>query len=144
MESITFTVPYPPTCNNLYVSSPKKKWSKRLKKWYYPRYMTKEAKQYKKLVSELIFYKFPKVKYGKLPIGVYITVYPPNDNRMRDIHNGEKILFDAIEASGIIDNDCKIVDRSSTIAHKVDKGEWVVKIKNFEGKINNESILKLQ
>jgi Holliday junction resolvase RusA-like endonuclease len=134
MESITFTVPFPPTCNHLYVSSPHRKWSKRLQKWYYPRYLSKEALQYKKLVSDLIFYKFPKVKYGKSPIGVYIIVYPPDDNRRRDMHNGEKILFDSIEESGIIDNDCQIVDRSSKIAHKMDKGQWVITIKPFDGK----------
>jgi len=96
--------------------------------------MSKEATQYKKLVSELIFYKFPKVKYEKVPVGVYIIIYPPDDNRIRDMHNGEKILFDSIEASGIIDNDCQIVDRSSTIAYKMDKGQWVITIKQFERK----------
>lgn len=134
MEPITFTVPFPPSCNHLYVSSPYKKWSKKLGKWYYPRYLATEAKQYKKLVSELILYKFPKIKYGKEPIGVYIVVYPPNDNRIRDMHNGEKILFDAIEASGIIDNDCQVVERSSSIGDKTDKGQWVVTIKPFERK----------
>lgn len=134
MQGITFTVPFPPSCNHLYVSSPHRKWSKKLGKWYCPRYLAPEAKQYKKLVSGLIACKFPEVKYGKAQVGVYITVYPPGDNRVRDMHNGEKILFDAIEASGIIANDCQIVDRSSTIAHKVDKGQWVVTIKKLEGK----------
>jgi Holliday junction resolvase RusA-like endonuclease len=131
MKPIEFIVPYPPTVNNLYVVSNQRTWSKKKNKWYYPRFLTAEARNYKKYVSELIAYTFPKIKYGEHPIGVYITVNPPNDNRRRDIHNGEKILFDAIKESGIINDDHQIIDRSSTISEKIKDGQWKVKIKPY-------------
>jgi Holliday junction resolvase RusA-like endonuclease len=131
MQPIEFIVPYPPTANNLHVVSKQRRWSEKKKKWYFPRVLTPKARNYKKYVSELIFYTFPKIKYGKQPVGVYIIVNPPNDNRIRDIHNGEKILFDAIKESGIITDDHQIVDRSSTIAEKIKDGQWKVKIKPF-------------
>jgi Holliday junction resolvase RusA-like endonuclease len=134
MQPIEFIVPYPPTANNLYVVSKRAKWSKKKNKWYYPRFLAPKARSYKKYVSELIAYTFPKVKYGTHPIGVYITVSPPNDNRIRDIHNGEKILFDAIQESGIIDNDHQILDRSSKIGEKVKDGQWKINIKPLSPK----------
>lgn len=131
MEEIKIIVPYPPSINRIYVTSAKPSWSKTKQKWYSPRFLTKEGRAYKKLVSELIYYTFPKVKYGDSLIEVHCLVNPPNDNRHRDHHNAEKILFDCIEASGIIKNDKQIMNRSCTIGKKIEGGQWVVRIKPF-------------
>jgi len=131
MKSITFTTPYPPSNNSLYTGSHQKKWSENKQKFYYPRVLTTEARQFKKYVSELIAYSFSKVKYGKNFVEVHIIVNPPADNRKRDIHNGEKVLFDAIKASGIIEDDDQIVHRTSTIGEKLGKGQWIVTMKPY-------------
>lgn len=137
MQPITFTIPYPPSHNRMYLSV--NVFSAKQKRHVPRRFLTKEARSFKKYVSELIFYSFPRIKYGNHPVSVNIVVNPPLDNRKRDHANGEKALFDAIAASGIIDDDDQIVDRSSTIGPKIGRGQWIVTIKPFKQEITDES-----
>jgi Holliday junction resolvase RusA-like endonuclease len=130
MKEITFTIPYPPSVNKIYAQSPKPKVSK-AGKIYYPRLLSKEGQEFKKYVSELIFYTFPRIKYEDHPVEINIIVNEPNDNRTRDSHNGEKILYDAIQESGIINNDKQLVKRSSTPGKKIDKGSWIVVMRPY-------------
>ena len=130
MERISFTTPYPPSVNRIYATSSQRKISK-AGKVYYPRILSKEAKAFKKYVSELLFYTFPKVKYGRHPVDIDIVVFPPDDKRTRDDHNIEKILYDAIEMSGIIDNDKQIVKRSICQGKKVKGGSLNIVMKPY-------------
>lgn len=143
MQSITFTTPYPPSNNSLYTISKNKTWSEDKEKYYNKRVLTNKARCFKKYVSELIAYTHPKIKYGRELVEVHILVNPPKDNRRRDIHNGEKALFDAIKASGIIEDDDQIVHRTSTIGDKMDGGQWIVTMKLYQKEIINEKLDKI-
>ena len=65
-----------------------------------------EAQAYKKQLTWLSFEQFKKSKHPgfKKPVRARLDFYSP-DKRYRDIDNLEKILWDALQASGIIEND---------------------------------------
>ena len=139
MKTIEFSIPYPPTVNHLYSTSGVRKWSEKKKKWYYPRHTSNEARKFKNEVAQIIAYECPKVHYGDSLVEVHIIVYPHTDKRKRDHHNGEKALYDAIELSGIINNDKQIVKRSQDIGEPVQGGRWHVTIKPYQPKeLKNE------
>jgi Holliday junction resolvase RusA-like endonuclease len=101
MKFVEICIPYPPSVNKIYYNRLTPRPQER------GRGLTMEAKNYKNYVADLIYYSFPKVKFGKQEVKVSILSSPPN--RRGDNHNGLKIVFDAIEKSGLIDNDKQIV-----------------------------------
>lgn len=136
MEEIIFIVPYPPSVNKAYSTSSKGKivkGGKNAGKIYFPRRLSPESLAYKKFVSQLIFFSFLKVKYDDHPVEIEIIVNSPDDNRTRDDHNCEKILYDAIQESGIIKNDKQIVKRTIMPGIKIGKGSWIVKMNPYYG-----------
>lgn len=85
-------VDYPVSVNRIY---------RRLKKGVV---LTKKAAEYKAYTA----WKFKRLtKLYDKPVQLIVELYSA-DKRVRDIDNGMKILFDAIEHSGVIDNDFQI------------------------------------
>lgn len=120
---IEFNIPYPPSVNRIYYN--RKVKDGKLK----GRGLTTEANNYKKMVAELIHFSFPHIKFGKEEVKVSIVSSPPN--RRGDNHNGLKIVFDAIEMSGIIDNDKQIVSLH-LIPSDVSKNPcWNIRMQNY-------------
>src|SRR5271169_2955749 len=102
-KPISFSIPLPPSINEQYVNHKPTPRDTNAR----GRHLTKAARSYKKSVAEQIMYCFPRVKYGKDPVSISIVVYPKNNRR--DEFNCEKIVFDAIQDSGIIENDRQII-----------------------------------
>jgi len=102
MKILSIVIPYPISVNKMY-------YNRNLdgKKGLRGRGLTKEAIQYKKYVAELLHYSFLGSKFGDSNVKVTILDNPPH--RRLDSHNGLKIVFDAIQLSGIINNDKQIV-----------------------------------
>ena len=128
MKTVLINIPYPPSVNKTYynrviATDPLKKNKLR------GRGLTKEARDYKKTVASLIYYQFNNQKFEDNKVKVTILDNPIND--MRDNHNCLKIVFDAIELSGLINNDRQI------IAHEIIPGEfqdppsWTLKIEIY-------------
>lgn len=131
MKNILITIPYPPSVNKIYHNRVivKDFGSKnRLR----GRGLTKEARDYKNYVATLLNYKFKHMKFGdKL---VKITILDNPRNLRGDSHNGLKIVFDAIELSGLIDNDKQIVSYE-VIPGKIKKTDptWTIRLEQFDG-----------
>lgn len=131
MKNILITIPYPPSVNKIYhnrviVKDPGSKNHLR------GRGLTKEARDYKNYVATLLNYKFKHMKFGdKL---VKITILDNPRNLRGDSHNGLKIVFDAIELSGLIDNDKQIVSYE-VIPGKIKKTDptWTIRLEQFDG-----------
>lgn len=125
---IILTIPYPPSINKTYFNRVFPKGTlknNRLK----GRGLTKDAKKYKDCVAMLIHSQFNKMKFGDQTVKVSILDNPAN--LRGDNHNGEKIVFDSIQLSGIINNDKQI------IAHEIIPGiiknppSWTIKIEPY-------------
>lgn len=127
MENIEFIVPWPPSANSLYVNENKLTLSqpkdplKKAPRYYQKRRLSKEGINFTKYVKDLLGYTFPRVKYGSHPVFAYITLYPP-DKRRRDHPNCEKVLYDAIQKSGIINDDRQFLERKSSAGVVVKDG----------------------
>ena len=154
MKEISLTIPYPPSVNKIYynrsISGLK---CKRTGKMLRGKGLTKEAADYKRMVANLIHYTFPHINFGKKDVKISILSSPSS---MRgDNHNGFKIVFDAIELSGIIENDKQIVALELIPAEIRNPPTWDIKIRLYtsldkildavrfwmqgEGKEDNES-----
>lgn len=123
MENIKLSIPYPPSVNRIYYN--RKVTNGKLR----GRGLTNEANVYKKMVADLIHYSFPRIKYGKQDVKVTILSRPPN--KRGDNHNGLKIVFDAIQLSGLIDNDKQIVSLEIIPCEVTKNPEWIVKIQPY-------------
>lgn len=125
MKILRLSIPYPPSVNRTYYNRTHLGDNLR------GRGLTKEASVYKNTVADLIHYSFPFVNFGKQEIKVTILDYPPN--RRGDNHNCIKIVFDAIERSGLIDNDKQIVSHEIIPAEIKNPAEWILKIEPYYG-----------
>lgn len=125
MKTLSITIPYPPSVNRIYHN---RIITKDLcaKNHLRGRGLTKEARTYKTYVANLLHYSFLNSKFGDQ--NVKVTILDNPSNRRGDSHNGLKIVFDAMQLSGIINNDKQIV------AYEVIPGEikkppvWFLKI----------------
>lgn len=123
MKFVEICIPYPPSVNKIYYNRQQKSPTLR------GRGLTMEAKHYKKYVANLIHYSFPTVKFGKQDVKVSILSNPPNNRG--DNHNGIKIVFDALELSGIIDNDKQIVALEIVPGDITIPSTWNIKIETY-------------
>jgi len=123
MKIVEICIPYPPSVNKIYYnrSNPSIKAT--------GRGLTSEARGYKKYVAELIHYSLPSIKFGSKDVKVSILSSPPNNRG--DNHNGLKIVFDAIELSGLIDNDKQIVALEIIPCEIKNPGTWNLKIEPY-------------
>lgn len=141
-KEICFEVNWPPSINKMYSNNgfagkPTGKYYVNSKGQIAPikskgRRLSLEGKKYKRNVCDIIRLTNPRIFYGKQKMGVTIYAHSP-DNRVRDNHNGLKILFDAIEDSGIIENDKQIVSTTLIPAEGIHKpGYWKVFLKPYK------------
>lgn len=130
MKAISLTIPYPPSVNKIYynrnISGLK---CKRTGKMLRGKGLTTEAADYKRMVADLIHYTFPLIKYGKRDVKISVLSSP--SSRRGDNHNGLKIVFDAIELSGIIENDKQIVALEMIPAELRNPPTWDIKIRPY-------------
>jgi len=131
MKFVEISIPYPPSINKIYYN--RKSRRAPLK----GRGLTLDAKNYKRLVADLIYYSFPHIKYGKDEVKVSIISNPPHHRG--DSHNGIKIVFDALQLSGIINNDKQIVAHELIPGHIKEIPSWDIKIVSYaeENKISD-------
>jgi Holliday junction resolvase RusA-like endonuclease len=123
MKTVQITIPYPPSVNKIYYNRQTPDSQLR------GRGLTSEAKKYKNYVAELLHYSFPSIKFGKQDVKVSILSNPPN--KRGDNHNGLKIVFDAIELSGIIENDKQIVALEIIPCEIQNPPSWNIKIEPY-------------
>lgn len=101
-KEITFQLPYPPSINHYYK-----------KNKFGGLYVGKKGRDYRELVAGII----KQLTRGKTKIigstKIEIDLYPP-DKRKRDIDNVLKCLLDALQDSGIIQNDNQIYSLTIT------------------------------
>jgi crossover junction endodeoxyribonuclease RusA len=105
------TLPWPPSVNHCYAQVGNR------------RYLTPEAKRYKKDVSWLIKCQARSQSFDKFSqnqkLQAFIQAYPP-DCRKRDEDNIKKILYDTLTLSGIIHDD-SLIKRATTDFMEFDK-----------------------
>lgn len=106
MKILQITIPYPPSVNRIYHNRIISKDTVS-KNHLRGRGLTKEARQYKEYVANLLHYSFLNSKFGDQTVKVTILDNP--SHRRGDSHNGLKIVFDAMELSGIINNDRQVI-----------------------------------
>lgn len=86
--------------------------------------LDKKVKNYR----EEIYYKtIYEPRFGKELVEVCINMHPP-DNRKRDIDNILKAILDALQYSGIYDDDNQIISLSVKKLHVVENGLLEVRI----------------
>jgi len=122
-QEIQFDLAWPPSVNKMYVnaleSSPNNKRG---------RYLTKDARSYKKVAVSTIFYTTRAFTFGDDDVSVKIIQFPP-DNRKRDRDNGLKIVFDCMEKSGLIINDNQIKNFEIIAGPPLKWGLWKIWMK---------------
>lgn len=149
VSEVYFELPWPPSVNAMYVNAPNLNAHEIFEKnRHYPtthptqapdgskkknrgRFLTSDARAYKRNATLLIHYSCLAVKYGKEKIEVKIVQFPP-DRRKRDRDNGIKIVFDCIEKSGLIDNDNQIVAFEVVDGHPSLSPHWKIWIRPYQ------------
>ena len=86
----TVLLPYPPTINHYYGQT---KCGRR--------YIRKEGKRYR----ELVRHRARQMGYSTNRRCIGVLILDPPDRRQRDVDNVQKCTLDALEHSGIIEND---------------------------------------
>jgi len=120
-----FELPWPISVNKMYVNAQKSETMAR------GRYLTNEARRYKRAAISLIYYSCLRIKYGTQDVEVKIIQFPP-DRRARDRDNGLKIVFDAIQESGIIENDSQIVAFEVAFGHITKNPHWKIWMRPYQ------------
>jgi hypothetical protein len=129
MKNVVITIPYPISVNKTYFNRIIN--NAHLKDNHLRgRGLTKEARAYKSLVSSLIYFTFPRVKFEDQTVKVTILDNPPHF--LGDNHNCEKIVFDSIELSGIINNDKQIIAHEIIPGIIKTPGSWTLKIEPYD------------
>lgn len=104
---LAFTLPYPPTSNNLHAVVRGRK------------VLSKKGREYHAAVAlEVIRLGRPKMPKGRLVF--HLDAYPP-DRRRRDVANLEKIVVDSLVKAEVILDDC-LIDRLEIQRCAVEKG----------------------
>ena len=129
MKSLTVTIPYPPSVNKTYFN---RSFRRDIIKQNHlrGRGLTKAAKDYKMLVAVLISKEANRLIFGEQTVKVTILDNPAN--LRGDNHNCEKIVFDAIEMSGVIYNDKQIISHEMIPGRLKNPGSWTIKIEPCE------------
>lgn len=118
--SISLELPYPPSVNHYYARTKQGAC-----------FLTKRAKAYQHEVSWLVRCTKGRANTIDFPVAVWIELYPP-DNRVRDTDNTQKAIFDALQYSGLIENDKLIQEHHVKRFEKVLGGMVNVFIKRLE------------
>lgn len=98
-RTVTFTLPYPPTANNLF---------RTVMMGMKPvRVLTGEAKTYRRQVGKELVSQAIPLRFVTGKLCATVTVYPP-DRRRRDLENICKALFDSLVAAQLFNDDSDI------------------------------------
>jgi len=95
MSEIKLTIPYPPSVNHSYGS-----------RINHQRYLLPKVRQFRQSVLAL-FLESKQRSLGDDCVMLSLSIFPP-DRRVRDIDNILKQLCDALQYSGMINNDKQI------------------------------------
>lgn len=128
MKNVVITIPYPPSVNKIYHNRIITKDITR-KNHLRGRGLTQEAKTYKIALANLIHYSFLNAKFGDQNVKVTILDNPAN--LRGDSHNGLKIVFDALQLSGIINNDKQIIAYEVMPGTIKNTPTWTLKIEPY-------------
>lgn len=128
MKNVVITIPYPPSVNETYYNRSFSNDSLKKNKLR-GRGLTKEAKSYKIDLAFELHFKFHRDKFGNHPVKVTILDNPLN--KRGDNHNCEKIVFDAIQLSGLIDNDNQIIAHEMIPGTFKNPPSWTLKIEPY-------------
>jgi crossover junction endodeoxyribonuclease RusA len=120
MEKMSVTLPYP------HYISVNECWKKNRKRVY----LNALVKVYR---HEVHYLCFNKKKFGKDEVKIIIKMYPP-DNRIRNIDNILKVVFDALEHAGVVDNDNQFTRMYLARQPKVKDGKLEITIKPLHNK----------
>lgn len=107
-QSVTLTLPYPPSVNHY--------WGTRGK----ARFIGAAGKAFRAAVLG-IWYEARTQGFGRERVRVDVTLHP-KDHRQRDIDNPVKALFDAMEHARVFENDSQIREMGA-IFGEVRKGD---------------------
>lgn len=118
---VNLVLPWAPSVNQIWRSNGKGKW-----------YMTKVAKDYKRIVWALVCqeraqHSFPKDQ----DIEVVMLAFPP-DNRKRDLDNIAKLTFDALQDAKVFENDCQIKRIFMEMREKQEMGKILITIRKYQ------------
>jgi crossover junction endodeoxyribonuclease RusA len=92
--------------------------------------VSKEAREYKKLVKDLVLSWNIKQFTGRVEL--IVLAYPP-DNRMRDLDNLLKVTIDSLEEAGVFIDDSQIEAIYIKKMSVVKDGKLYVSILDLEG-----------
>ncbi len=96
MDTIEFSLPFPPSVNHYYVQA----------RHHSGKYISAKGSQFRKLVSDSIHEQVPGVCVST-PMLLEVVLYMP-DKRERDLDNYQKALLDAITHAGLWTSDSLI------------------------------------
>lgn len=116
--SLKLKFPYSPSINHYYGQRGNR------------RFIKKEGKEYREAVTKEVLKAAPRMGIMDDLI-VIIDMYPP-DRRKRDIDNVQKCVLDSIEHSGLIIDDCQIVELTTRKHPPIKGGAIHVEVKCVE------------
>lgn len=114
---LEFTLPFPPTVNNLFFTAGR------------ARHLSRAGRSYVKRVGELALVNalaMPRFVLG-CHLGIYLRAWPP-DNKARDLDNLLKAPLDALKKCGVLRDDADIDDVRIVREAVVPGGRLVVKL----------------
>lgn len=114
---LTWTLPWPPTLNTMYPGTTRRR-------------LSDKGKAYRAQVQSITF---PPMRLsGDLSATLYLTA---PDNRKRDLDNLFKPVFDALQHSGIFEDDSQIKKITAELfpPEKGQKGSCIVTLEEMNG-----------
>lgn len=93
---VDLELPWPPSINRLWTTTRSGSW-----------YVTKKARDYKRTVY-FIINQFKRPKFAITDVLHLTLIAHPPDKRKRDLDNLLKVLLDALQASGLFEDDFQI------------------------------------
>ncbi len=126
-DGVTFELPFPPSNNNYYRSM---KTGRVL--------ISEKGRNYRTEITLLcISKKIPK--FGDKLLWAIVD-YHPKDNRVGDIDNYTKPLFDALQISGVCNNDKQIKKHCKTMMKPNGKGTVLITLKEFDYELHTRCV----
>ena len=114
----TFTLPFPPSVNNLYATVMGRK------------VLSKRGREYHAEVATAMV-RQQYLRFGAQRVGYRVTVFPP-DRRRRDLSNLVKAMEDALTNAGLWDDDSQVDDLQLVRSHVAKGGSLYVEAWSIE------------
>jgi crossover junction endodeoxyribonuclease RusA len=123
-DQLVLSLPWPPSVNRYYRHIGKGPLAGRV-------LLSEEGRLYRKAVDSVIRQARARHAWAMF-LRVDIAAYPP-DRRKRDLDNMLKAVLDALQASGVYENDGQICDLRIWRAERVTGGQLTVTIEPLGG-----------